>query len=342
MVVPAMYQSPRQHQNGTSRRASLVTISAFALVVVLLSRREIVRSVKEFNDSRSLSKNAAQDSSNTNNNIEYSGPYWDNFHVDFPFDGCPLGEQDSEPFQATQAEFYPDILRALAYVQRTEAKINHQKKDASMTLMSTAQRLITTQTCQYSNVIHFAKLAKSANLTRWTAIGGTAIGALCYTAMAPWDDDIDLMLMGCSELDQMFQESPAESQYKWMDEQNHEFKVIQNEHLLLKKEFKTRESAGVSWKYKWVGGLSKDVSDISAGNMDIICLENSPSKNEREVVNATGFTDYCELLLRVRRVLCASRTERFISSSFLFLLTSIIGQTTSKCSLRPSIDPNAP
>lgn len=81
---------------------------------------------------------------------------------------------------------------------------------------SDVSKLLHVQSCQYANLVRFQTLVNEFNVTKWSVVGGSIIGAQCYDGMVPWDDDIDIAVMDCAFLDALFEtlsHDPTEFDY---------------------------------------------------------------------------------------------------------------------------------
>ena len=84
------------------------------------------------------------------------------------------------------------------------------------------------QACQYATLDAWTRLARALNIS-WAAQGGSLFGAVCYRAMAAWDDDIDIVVPQeeCGALDRIWDESNTTSapwgraNYSWQPRRTH-------------------------------------------------------------------------------------------------------------------------
>ena len=76
---------------------------------------------------------------------------------------------------------------------------NHMKNKSDL------RHLLEVQSAMYVTLHRWNQLMKGLGIDRWTAHGGSAIGAKCFGGMNPWDDDIDLTVLDCALIDQLWE-----------------------------------------------------------------------------------------------------------------------------------------
>ena len=72
------------------------------------------------------------------------------------------------------------------------------------------------QTCLYESIERFNRLAKQYKM-RYSAHGGSAMGAVCSHSMNLWDDDIDVTVSSCDKMNDIYDESPDELYATFVD-----------------------------------------------------------------------------------------------------------------------------
>lgn len=79
------------------------------------------------------------------------------------------------------------------------------------------------QSLLYDVLIQWNHLAENLGMVRWTVHGGSSMGAKCFGAMNPWDDDIDLTVLDCTPLDEMWSSGKQNitQHYPDLDERSH-------------------------------------------------------------------------------------------------------------------------
>lgn len=77
----------------------------------------------------------------------------------------------------------------------------------------TRQQLRTMQSCVLAALDYWTKLASDIGIYNWSIAQGSLVGLICYEAMIPWDDDIDVAIFGqdCRKLEQFFDTLPLSS-----------------------------------------------------------------------------------------------------------------------------------
>ena len=157
------------------------------------------------------------------------------------------------------------------------------------------------QSCAYSALIRFWKLSKEYNIDRWSAHGGTAMASFCHNSMNPWDDDLDITLANCSQIDAIFDTlgevsvvhpdlPPRQYSYKeqWVG------RLLDHEWILIK-------GNGYYYKLKSVAEI-RSRSSHDLGGMDIMCFPDMVRPpQEKNAMVMSGFKDQrkfvCYLLL---------------------------------------------
>lgn len=142
-------------------------------------------------------------------------------------------------------------------------------------------KLLHVQSCGYASLERFKKLAKTLNLTRWSATAGSVIGIQCHNSILPWDDDVDLVMDNCSALRTLHESLPpgtsAETDFRFDGRQlDSEYDLFRFQALAVS-QFKLRPRS------------HPPSSDI--GGIDIDCLDRF------SVMRAFGYQEYNYMLL---------------------------------------------
>lgn len=157
------------------------------------------------------------------------------------------------------------------------------------------------QTCSYTLLDKFWDLTKEYNITRWSAHGGTLMGAMCYRSINPWDDDIDITVSSCQELDAIFDKGTNVTEtYPSMATTQHttqgwEGRLIDKDYILIRGPH--TKPKGNWFKLKAVAQiLAKPSRDL--GGMDIQCFDKEEKHKrisffERVPMQSSGFQGSC-------------------------------------------------
>lgn len=61
-------------------------------------------------------------------------------------------------------------------------------------VLYTRQELAAVQACVYASLQRWWKLSEELSISHWSVAAGSLVGLLCYRALVPWDDDIDIFV----------------------------------------------------------------------------------------------------------------------------------------------------
>jgi len=159
--------------------------------------------------------------------------------------------------------------------------------------------LLKKQSCIYDALTRWNKLSKDLGISRWAAHGGSAMGAKCYGGMNPWDDDIDITVLDCKALDDLWENGEANitSRYPTLDENSHSMnnsaaiwdsRLIADGQLIL-----TKGSRCCRWyKLMTVQEAFNWEPGENIGGMDIECMSRHTSSREKSTMKESKFTSY--------------------------------------------------
>jgi len=166
---------------------------------------------------------------------------------------------------------------------------------------SDVKSLLQIQTHMYDTLTRWNHLAEDLGTMRWVAHGGSAIGAKCFGAMNPWDDDIDFTVLDCKSLDQMWEkgERNITTHYPTLDERSYwmdngaalwdpRLIKVAGEDMIL-----TKGSRCCNW-YKLMTmklAFSWKPGDPIYG-IDIECMSRSSSSREKVAMRRSGWTEH--------------------------------------------------
>jgi len=163
------------------------------------------------------------------------------------------------------------------------------------------QNLLLKQSCLYNTLDRWNQLTTDLGISRWVVHGGASIGTKCYGELNPWDDDIDITVLNCQALDDLWNngESNITSRYPTLDKRSHTMNLkgaIWNPRLIATADgplILTKGSRCCNWyklmtvpeAFRWKPG-----DDI--GGMDIECMNRQLSRHEKYSQEHSRWTWY--------------------------------------------------
>jgi hypothetical protein len=202
---------------------------------------------------------------------------------------------ESIPDDAISAFLPPLFEMVYGYTKGRRNYMGHVSYMGSM--KDGIKRLIHMQVCSYTLLDKFWDLAAEYNITRWSAHGGSLMGAMCHRSINPWDDDIDITISSCEPLEQIFANATSVAEkYPDMGVAQYtaagwEGRLIDDDYILIRGPGKRPKS---NWfKLKSVRQILKyPTRDL--GGMDIMCFDERISLSERGAMKSSGFRDACK------------------------------------------------
>ena len=197
-------------------------------------------------------------------------------------------------YPASLENFHPSIRPMLEMGTLFDPNATHNKLGHQYYRGNSSDGLLLAgfmQSCAYFNLKRFWKFADEINITRWSAHGGTAMGAYCHGSMNPWDDDLDITLANCTEIDVVFDKLGNVSDvYPEIKKRNYSSKTWIGR--LLDKDWILIKGRGEYYKLKSVAEI-KSRPNHDLGGMDIMCFPDLvvPEK-ERIAMEKSGFKDF--------------------------------------------------
>jgi len=202
---------------------------------------------------------------------------------------------DSVPHDAISAFLPPLFEMVYGYNKGRRNAVGHITYTGPM--KNGIERLIKLQVCSYTLLDKFWALAAEYNISRWSAHGGTLMGAMCHRSINPWDDDIDITLSSCEALEQIFAKGTnVTEKYPNMVKNQHtvglwEGRLIDGEgddYVLIRGPKKVEK---YNWfKLKAVNQILKQPTR-DLGGMDIMCFDGRISTPEQRPMKSSGFRD---------------------------------------------------
>jgi len=155
--------------------------------------------------------------------------------------------------------------------------------------------LFKTQICQYDALNRWHQLSKQLGITQWTVHGGSTMGAKCFDAMNPWDDDIDLTVLDCSPLSDLWSKSDSNISHHYPDlnPKSHSMKGYFESRLIGDGLILSKGTAICKWyklmtveeAYMW------KPKGLIMG-MDIECMNWNLSPRERTTQHRSGWSEH--------------------------------------------------
>lgn len=171
--------------------------------------------------------------------------------------------------------------------------VSHSKGDV--------QTLLLKQSCLYDILVSWNQLTTDLRISRWVVHGGSSIGAKCYGGLNPWDDDIDITVLDCQALDELWNngERNITSRYPNLDERSYSMRnkgAIWDARLIATaagEMILTRGEICCNWyklisvpeAFRWKPG------DL-IGGMDVECMNRQLSRREKSTQRKSGWTEY--------------------------------------------------
>lgn len=154
------------------------------------------------------------------------------------------------------------------------------------TLREGVHHLAKLQTCLYESLERFNRLAQEYNMTRWSAHGGSAMSAVCSHSMNLWDDDIDVTVSSCEQMNYIYDinHDHVDSAKGFVG------KLIPGDDkwLLYKKKF----PHSYRFKLKPVSQFIDMRNNDDVSGLDIMCFDEGITANEVQALKESGFRDY--------------------------------------------------
>ena len=144
------------------------------------------------------------------------------------------------------------------------------------------------QTCLYESIERFNRLAQEHGITRWAAHGGSAMSAVCSHSMNLWDDDIDVTINSCVEINRLY-----DSIHDVFDSQKGFIgKLLPGDEswILYKKQFPRAYRFKLKPRSQFI--VVPDNDDVSG--LDIMCFDEGITANEVSALKESGFREYCK------------------------------------------------
>ena len=174
-------------------------------------------------------------------------------------------------------------------------------KNNHMQNKSDLRHLLAVQSAMYETLNLWNQLVDELQIHRWTAHGGSAIGAKCFGGMNPWDDDIDLTVLDCTLIDQLWEKGDEDisCRYPTLDSKSHSMnnsQAVWDSRLIKvmgKDMILSKGSKCCNW-YKFMSTkqayLWKPGNDIMG--IDVECMSRGSSWREKVAMDQSGWTDY--------------------------------------------------
>jgi hypothetical protein len=176
---------------------------------------------------------------------------------------------------------------------------NHIKSEEFCSPQNSISRLLTKQSCIYDILNRWNGFAKDLNM-RWVLHGGAAMGAKCFGAMSPWDDDVDITVLDCRPLDELWEKGQRVLHlYPNLDHRSYSMNSskavwdarlieINGDNVIL-----SRGSGCCNWyKLMTVEEAFLWTPNNQIGGMDIECMSRQLSQRERPTMNKSNWTEY--------------------------------------------------
>eukprot|EP00581_Thalassiosira_minuscula_P004904 CAMPEP_0183741612 /NCGR_PEP_ID=MMETSP0737-20130205/62605_1 /TAXON_ID=385413 /ORGANISM="Thalassiosira miniscula, Strain CCMP1093" /LENGTH=686 /DNA_ID=CAMNT_0025977005 /DNA_START=69 /DNA_END=2126 /DNA_ORIENTATION=+ len=279
---------PASTYRSVFRTILAASVECFLLMIYFHNRIDLEASTSSAGGF-SLHRDHHQQTPATKNN----GPK--NMHAAFPV-SCDADFNASEMIGLYSYQLY-DIINGPREVSKAEelptnfsdiftsAAYGHSKEKKG-TVRERVYNLARLQTCLYESIGRFNRLAQEHGITRWAAHGGSAMSAVCSHSMNLWDDDIDVTIDSCVEINRLY-----DSIHDVIDSQrgfNGKLLPGDDGWLLYKKRFKAAYRFKLKPRSQFIVIPNND--DVSG--LDIMCFDEGISLTEVEPLNKSGFREY--------------------------------------------------
>ena len=176
---------------------------------------------------------------------------------------------------------------------------NHIGKEEFCSPRNPISRLLTKQSCIYDILNRWNDFAKKLNV-RWVLHGGASMGAKCFGAMSPWDDDVDLTVLDCKPLDESWEKGQrVPTVYPNLDNRSYSMNnsaVIWDARLIEMNGDNVILSRGTGccnwYKLMTVEEASMWIPNDQIGGIDIECMSRELSQRERRTMKKSNWTEY--------------------------------------------------
>jgi hypothetical protein len=173
--------------------------------------------------------------------------------------------------------------------------INHAKTTSTLALRPAGPSSNTymTQVCQYAFLDQWTLIARSHNLTKWTASGGSLISSRCFNSMNPWDDDIDIVVApsDCIKLQSIWQAGKATNgpEHVFYHRVGWDHRVLGNLVIHTRAYGDTERAIFKFRQLNSTGGLrASEISDL--GGIDVMCSQHVGNER-RQAQRISRFTE---------------------------------------------------
>jgi hypothetical protein len=159
-------------------------------------------------------------------------------------------------------------------------------------MLNGVKLLTSEQTCLYSALDRWWDLADELKITRWAAIGETALSVTCHRSISPWDNLVEIIVNQCDLLRDLWVKGVSvtaiyplikENQYvsgPWRG------RLLDENWILLKP---SRESKLNGYKLKSVAESLAGFHEDVAGGLNIFCLDGAVN-DDIKVIESSGYS----------------------------------------------------
>ena len=167
--------------------------------------------------------------------------------------------------------------------------------DVSHSLVD-VQDFLLKQSCLYNTLTRWNQLTTDLGISRWVVHGGSSIVAKCYGGLNPWDDDIDITVLNCQALDELWinGEANVSRLYPNLYELIHFRKIKSqwNTRLIATADGPLLLMKGKWYKLMTVPEASRWKPGDPLGGMEIECINGKRSPREKRTQNLFKWTAY--------------------------------------------------